>query len=353
MRVARPALSLASPEFLAGIADQLHAAGIQYAIVKHDSIPLIDYFLARLSLQGVSDQAAFGFDRKHGGIRSVDIERGLCHSPSCFRLTSYWAFEGCGYRKSKRTCSEPARLADCPLPRHNLRKGGLNIGAYSLVLFLRDICRGDIIAWIDSRLAAADPGEGAADRAEQMRDSLITPLTCISNAGAKLWNMLLADLLLAGDPNRERWMAVGARMIAVDSLMHAFLDRTGNLRRFHAEHAYGEGCYRPNGCADIITALAEQIDAREFNPGFPSVFPRFVQHAIWQFCATGERNICNGVRVDDRERCRQATCPVFPVCDRVALGRLGLAESRRLMGGEGGAPAERVQYQSDEGDRVM
>jgi hypothetical protein len=51
----------------------------------------------------------------------------------------------------------------------------------------------------------------------------------------------------------------------------------------------------------------------------PPFFPRVVQHAIWAFCATGQQNICNGTQINDRDRCRQATCPVFPVCDRLAL----------------------------------
>jgi hypothetical protein len=44
-------------------------------------------------------------------------------------------------------------------------------------------------------------------------------------------------------------------------------------------------CYRAGGCADIIAAVAERIDARQFNPAFPQTFPRFVQHAVWQYCS--------------------------------------------------------------------
>jgi hypothetical protein len=36
------------------------------------------------------------------------------------------------------------------------------------------------------------------------------------------------------------------------------------------------------GCAEIIEAVAERIDASAFNFTFPAVFPRFVQHAIWR-----------------------------------------------------------------------
>ena len=34
-------------------------------------------------------------------------------------------------------------------------------------------------------------------------------------------------------------------MIAVDTLVHNFLHRTGILRRFRADHAYGLACYQP------------------------------------------------------------------------------------------------------------
>lgn len=107
-------------------------------------------------------------------------------------------------------------------------------------------------------------------------------------------------------------------MIAVDSLVHAFLHRTGILHRLDADHRYGEACYGPDGCAEIIAVLAEQIDARQFNPAFPTCFPRYVQHAIWQFCATGSRNICNAVQIDDTQPCNQIGCPAFKACAHVS-----------------------------------
>jgi hypothetical protein len=54
------------------------------------------------------------------------------------------------------------------------------------------------------------------------------------------------------------------------------------------------------GCADIITVVAEQIDARAFSPAFPAIFPRFVQHAVWRYCAQLGVDVCNGNRIDDR-----------------------------------------------------
>jgi len=108
-------------------------------------------------------------------------------------------------------------------------------------------------------------------------------------------------------------------MIAVDTLVHNFLHRTGILRDFDAAHPYGARCYAPGGCAAIIERIAGKIDARCFNPAFPANFPRFVQHAIWRFCAEAGLNRCNGRRINDRAPCQQADCPVFAGCGRVPL----------------------------------
>jgi hypothetical protein len=97
--------------------------------------------------------------------------------------------------------------------------------------------------------------------------------------------MTLSCILLAAPKRLHRWRQVGASMIAIDTLVHNFLVRTGILARFDANHSYGAACYQAGGCADIIAAVAARIDTRQFNPGFPQLFPRFVQHAIWRFCA--------------------------------------------------------------------
>jgi len=108
-------------------------------------------------------------------------------------------------------------------------------------------------------------------------------------------------------------------MIAVDTLVHNFLHRTGILHRFRADHAYGPACYRPGGCAEIIETVAQQIDARQFNLQFPRTFPRFVQHAIWRYCSQQGLDICNGNQIDDRKRCDNVQCSIYSTCDRKTL----------------------------------
>ena len=65
-------------------------------------------------------------------------------------------------------------------------------------------------------------GVGVPGREQRMQAALIEPLGHIAGVGPKLWNMMLADLLLAADPQRERWVTAGASMIAIDTLIHNF-----------------------------------------------------------------------------------------------------------------------------------
>jgi hypothetical protein len=148
---------------------------------------------------------------------------------------------------------------------------------------------------------------------------LIEPLRHVYGVSDKVLSMALSILLLSAPKRFRLWAEAGAAMIAVDTLVHNFLVRTGILRRFNARHLYGPACYKDGGCADIIQAVADQIDAREFNPRFPKTFPRFVQHAIWRYCAENGLDICNGKRIDDDVRCDNIYCRVRAACDRVAL----------------------------------
>ena len=66
---------------------------------------------------------------------------------------------------------------------------------------------------------------------------------------------------------------------------------------------------------DIIQTVAERIDASQFNPRFPKVFPRFVQHTIWRYCAENGLDVCNGNQINDDN----IYCRVYAGCDRVAL----------------------------------
>ena len=271
-----------------------------------------------LARQGISNRAAEVFLDRRGSPTFAEIAD-LMDEGRCSRLLSYWSFADCGYRRNSGTCGTPHNQPGCPVTVIPARKGALAEAALGLWLFVRDVCDGDIVTWIDARLAAADPGRGATNRAASMRAALIDPLVNIAGTGPKIWSMILAELLLGADPHRERWVTTGASFIAVDSLVHAHLHRTGILRRLDAEHAYGPRCHAPGGCAAVIAGLAARIDAGEFNAGFPACFPRWVQFALWWFCAADGWSICNSVQIDDRRPCEQLFCPAFRQCNKIVI----------------------------------
>ncbi|WP_407522715.1 hypothetical protein [Methylobacterium oryzisoli] len=279
---------------------------------------MFNWLVEVASYQGISDAIAWTYMEEHGRVRWGDLQAAPTRGPACPKLASFAAFSGCRYRKASRTCAHPEDFLGCPLPTHPLRKGSLNQAAYALYLFLRDECRGDLVAWIDAQLAAADQ-PGAHNRVRRMREALLRPLARVHGLGPKVASMALSDLLLGTDPKRERWLTTGASLIVVDTLVHNWLHRTGILQRLDAEHAYGPACFRPGGCAEIIETVANRIDARQFNASFPAAFPRYLQKAIWVFCAESGMGICNGNQIDDSQPCGSQNCRLSPDCRRIAL----------------------------------
>lgn len=293
---------------------ELAASGVIEAIRQRDNAAIFDWLIGAVSLQGVSDAAALGFIEHHEEVSSVEIERRLSKKPRCPKLRGYHVFHGCGYRKWKDSCAQPLLKDSCPLPRHDLRRGGLNIAAYSLVMFMRDVCSDDFVGWLDHQLIGHHKTSSAVSD-----DPVIGPMSFVQGIGPKTLSMAMSTFLMSGDIGRSHWINAGVRMIAVDSLVHNWMHRTGILHRLKASHPYGASCYQAGGCAEIIEHVSSRIDAREFNPDYPKDFPRFVQFALWRFCSVGELNTCNGVRIKDTERCRQNACELYGACDRRRL----------------------------------
>jgi hypothetical protein len=316
----RTICALAGPiSILDDAREELRSQGLLAAIRAHDTGLLFDWLAVALSFQGIADAVAQQYMNDHGHATWAAISRDLKVRPACPKLSSYWQFYDCRYEKGSRTCAEPDHLPACPLPTYDLRNGRLNQTAYSLFLFIRDVASGDLISWIDQRLVQADSEPGSPDRLSRLRNALLEPLRHVYGVSDKVLSMALSTLLLGAGRRRKRWLEVGASMVAVDSLVHNFLHRTGILQRLEAAHPIGAACYRPNGCAEIIGLIADSIDARAFNSGFPKVFPRFVQLAIWRYCARSGFNVCNGNKIDDSSSCINDYCRVFARCDRIAL----------------------------------
>ena len=306
-----------SASYLADIREDLRAHGIIRAVRDHDTPALFDWLIKTLSFQGISDTVASGYIVQHGSVGWSEIAAALSGTPSCPKLAGYWRFYDCRYHKGSDTCSEPSHIEACPLPCHPLRNGRLNQMAYSLFLFMRDVADDDFVGWIDQQLGAVN--SQSPDRLAALRETIIGPLRNVYGVADKVLAMTLSSLLLSAGRRRPLWVEVGATFVAVDTLVHNFLHRTGILRRLCADHPYGDRCYRPGGCAGILGLLAANIDARQFNPAFPARFPRFVQSAIWRYCAENGLDICNGNRIDDDTRCDNGHCQLFRRCDRIAL----------------------------------
>jgi hypothetical protein len=290
-------------------------AGLVAAVDAHDTAQIFDWLMRELSHQGISDAVADGYMARHGNVTWAEIGRSLATNPGCDKLRGYWAFTGCQYHKGLQTCAEPSQFGNCPLPQHPLRNGRLNQSAYSLFLFIRDIAGGDIVGWID-RQVVDHPGSANLPAANA---ALVDPLRNVYGISDKVIAMALATLLMGAGATRPGWFDVGASFIVVDTLVHNFLVRTGILDRLAAGHPYGPACYRLGGCADVLIGVATAIDARRFNPMFPKTFPRFVQHAIWRYCAQACLDVCNGNQIDDRDSCMNMWCQLYSRCDRLAL----------------------------------
>jgi hypothetical protein len=293
--------------------------GIQIAVERHDTAKLFDDMLRTFSYQGISDSVAREYMHRHGMATWAQITEHLAAKPPCPRLKSYWHYDQCRYDKGSGSCSEPEHIGACPVPTHRLRNGRLNQTAYSFYLFTRDVAENDLVGWIDQQFTSVATKASDPSHELQLQEALIGPLRHVYGVSDKILTMTLSELLMGAQKVRPHWFAVGKAMIAVDTLVHNFLHRTGILTGCVAEHAYGTGCYKSGGCADILRSVANLIDARRFNPAFPRVFPRFVQYAIWQYCAADGLDICNGNRIDDRRGCTQHYCNIFGKCSKRSL----------------------------------
>jgi hypothetical protein len=280
---------------------------------------LFQPLMEALSFQGIGDGVVLAYIEKHGSISYFDILKGIYHQrknhgPLCEKLEIFQSFKSCGYQKTKPSCNNQAFLIRCPLPRHDLLKGVLNVKAYSFYFYIRDECQGDLLGHFDG-IIKKHFNQVDGTGIPEARNGLIEAFTKVFGIGDKLANMTLSYLLCA-DPENQPWVRLGQSMVAVDSLVHNFLHRTGILKFYQADHRYGPLCSKD--CLGVLDVLIGKIDASQFNPDYPKYFPRFVQFSIWRFCTLEVLAICNGVNIDDTKPCdRDDICPVFKLCDHI------------------------------------
>jgi hypothetical protein len=102
--------------------------------------------------------------------------------------------------------------------------------AYSLFLFIRDIADNDFVGWVDTQLGSVN--SQTPDRLAALREAIIGPLRNVYGVSDKVLAMALSNLLLAAGNRKPLWLEVGATFVAVDTLVHNFLHRTGVLHPF-------------------------------------------------------------------------------------------------------------------------
>jgi hypothetical protein len=285
--------------------------GLGRAVERHDSKALFNWIMYPASYQGVSDRIAESFHEQYGNVTYLQISRALNTKPRCGKLAGFEEFQGCGFVKGNETCNNPVMYSRCPLPRHPLRNGRLNIMAYSLYFFIRDVCDNDLVSFIDQ---IANQDKPARDRL----DELVRDLSRIYGMQGKIIHMVFSSFLLGLGPIKPAWKELGYVAIAIDTLVHNFLHRTGLLLFYGMEHKFSS-CYGPRGCRAVLEDLASKIDCSRFSDNNPAYFPRFVQLAVWLFCSEGGENICNGRMIDDNAPCENSDCPLYDLCDRIPL----------------------------------
>jgi len=251
------------------------------------SIKLYQYLLGCFLFAGGGDQSNLGYYANQRVKPTFNRVKRALKGAQCLKLATFETFKGCRYQKTTNTCNEPAILGTCPLPKFDMKRGSLNHMAFSLYFFLRDVCGRDFYAYATQHFGTGRLTAGAVN---ELLHAFIGKVTTIANVGPKLAHMALSSLFLT----RWDYCQVGLHMIAVDSLVHNFLHRTGILDSCQLDHAYGPRCHTEKGCMGVIQDLANRIDCREFNPTLPAHFPRFIQYHIWAYCAKDGENICNG-----------------------------------------------------------
>jgi hypothetical protein len=272
-----------SPEIEAILQQMIHGKP------HHKSIKLYQYLVESFLLSGGGDQSNQNYYAHQKNQPTFNRVKQAVKSGQCPKLATFETFKGCGYRKGTKTCSVPAFLKECPLPAFDMKRGALNHMAFSLYFFLRDVCYGDFYTFARDHFGQCRPGDRATT---ELLDGFITKVAAIANVGPKLAHMALAWLFLTTYPGWD-YRHVGEEMIAVDSLVHNFLHRTGILHDYRLDHPYGSRCHAQDGCLGVIQDLSRRLDCREFNPSLPAHFPRFIQYHIWAYCGQAGEDICN------------------------------------------------------------
>jgi hypothetical protein len=116
-------------------------------------------------------------------------------------------------------------MVTCPVPHLDMKKGVLNQMAFSLFFFLRDVCRGDFYRFVQNQFGDRPlPERELGERIQ----GFIDQVSRIKNVGPKLVDMVFSHIFFTQAPGWD-YRAIGVRMVAIDTLVHNFLAKTGTF----------------------------------------------------------------------------------------------------------------------------
>ena len=260
--------------------------------------------------QGVSDTAASVWLRRNG----IPNFRELAHEVQAADCPCLWSledFSGCDYQRRPSSCGQTAHYRNCVVPQLHTRRGLLAKTATGFALWARGREDLKLRDWL---LCEASPDRTALDAS----NALSADFARVPGISVKVARMLLADMCIGLSGHNEQLLQVGVETIVVDRIVHNLIIRIGAIAHSGKSHAFGEGCYRPGGCADLIRDVASSINANLFDDRWPVCSPRLIQHALWRFGAGTQLNTCNGDQIPAGARCGLKGCPASGNCGRIA-----------------------------------
>ena len=274
---------------------------------------VIEHVFITANYQGVSDTAARVWLSKNG-VPDFDVLKEALCADTCEHLSSLNALASCGYKKRQNTCARVKRLDQCIVPRLLTRRGLFAQMAVGLTMWAHEHAGMTIVDWGLNALVLKNGSSRSAS------DHLADDLARIPGISVKVARMILADLMLGVAKGDQRLVSIAAETVVVDRVVHNLLRRTGALAHAGKPHPFGEGCYKPGGCADLIFEVSKRIDARQFDDRWPAFSPRLVQHALWRFGAADQLRTCNSNQIPTGQRCGLSGCPAKGSCARLAIG---------------------------------
>lgn len=192
------------------------------ALRNRDTGLIFNWLAGVFALQGISDRVAIAYMERNGSASWKTLSADHARKPRCPKLTSFWHYEGCGYSKTLRTCARPDHFRNCPVPTMRLRNGRLNVTAWSLFLFIKDVADGDFVKWLGQRIRT----EKRRPRTIQGdRNRLLEPLSGVFGVANKILSMALSDLLLAAPAKWRGWNRIGGSLIVVDGFTRSHTEQ--------------------------------------------------------------------------------------------------------------------------------